>query len=87
MFRDQRGNHRKSTSSNTIERDVNVAESLNRQVYSRQSQASDVSGDLSLRGSTNNRCVFLLQRQCSKKFNLAFCTVSFRFLSNIPVKL
>ena len=87
MFRDQRGNHRKSTSSNTIERDVNVAESLNRQVYSRQSQASDVSGDLSLRGSTNTRCFFSLQRQCSKKFNFGFYTISFRFLFNIPVKL
>ena len=50
MTRDQRGNHRKSMSSNTIERDVNVAESLNPRCDSR-SQWSDVNEDLSLRGS------------------------------------
>lgn len=43
-------NQRKSLSSNTIERDVNVAESFYRRCGSR-SQGSDVNEDLSLRGS------------------------------------
>ena len=45
------GYDRKSRSSNTIERDVNVVESFYRR-YS--SQGSDVNEDLSLRGSEYN---------------------------------
>ena len=56
--RERTGNHRKSLSSNTIERDVNVAESFYRQCGGNRSQASDVNEDLSLRGSKYNRDSF-----------------------------
>ena len=45
------GNCPKSCSSNTIERDVNVAESLYRERNTRSQTGSDINEDLSLRGS------------------------------------
>jgi hypothetical protein len=56
--RERTGHHRKSFSSNTIERDVNVAESFYRQYGGDRSQASDVNEDLSLRGSKCTAIVF-----------------------------
>ena len=79
------GNYYKSCSSNTIERDVNVAESFHRHYGggSTRSQAgSDVNEDLSLRGSIN---AIKVSSPASLKMLLAvfFCRISWIIVSFI----